>query len=264
VAPRSTARRPDRRRPRSALARCAVSRRSSPKALRRRWAELSARSLTSGQRSWPLLVNAAAVQSPKTWQLARSSARYPRNTINSPGGTMLRRDVLKLPIGAAAGASVGSPAVAQRAPQIRWRLTSSFTLTLDITYSAAEQFCRYVGELTEGRFIIGQFAAGELVPRLQALDAASNGATSWSCPVLCRQRSDVRARRCGPVHAQSARGGSPPSRSRRARSIRRRSGVRSTRVEYIGPMMTRSLASTKWQNTTYTPGWQEGGTPRHG
>jgi TRAP-type mannitol/chloroaromatic compound transport system substrate-binding protein len=51
-------------------------------------------------------------------------------------------------------------------------------LTLDITYGAAEQFCRYVGELTEGRFIIGQFAAGELVPRLQALDAVSNGATS--------------------------------------------------------------------------------------
>jgi TRAP-type mannitol/chloroaromatic compound transport system substrate-binding protein len=46
---------------------------------------------------------------------------------------MLRRDVLKLAIGAAAGAPVGSPAVAQRTPQIRWRMTSSFTKTLDIT-----------------------------------------------------------------------------------------------------------------------------------
>jgi TRAP-type mannitol/chloroaromatic compound transport system substrate-binding protein len=67
------------------------------------------------------------------------------------------------------------PPYLQRPSQIRWRLTSSFTKTLDITYGAAEQFCRYVGELTEGRFIIEQFAAGELVPGLQALDAVSNG-----------------------------------------------------------------------------------------
>ena len=92
---------------------------------------------------------------------------------------MLRRDVLKLAIGAAASASIASPAVAQRPSQIRWRMTSSFTKTLDITYrityGAAEQCCRYVGELTEGRFIIEQFAAGELVPGLQALNAVSNG-----------------------------------------------------------------------------------------
>ena len=53
-------------------------------------------------------------------------------------------------------------------------MTSSFTKNLDITYGAAEQFCRYVSELTEGRFVIQQFAAGELVPGLQALDAVSN------------------------------------------------------------------------------------------
>jgi TRAP-type mannitol/chloroaromatic compound transport system substrate-binding protein len=88
---------------------------------------------------------------------------------------MLRRDALKLAIGAAVGSSVSLPAVAQRHSQIRWRMTSSFAKTLDITYGAAEQFCRCVGELTEGRFIIEQFAAGELVPGLQALDAVSNG-----------------------------------------------------------------------------------------
>ena len=88
---------------------------------------------------------------------------------------MLRRDVFKRAIGAVAGASLASPAVAQRPSQIRWRMTSSFTKTLDITYGASEQFCRCVGELSEGRFIIEQFAAGELVPGLQALDAVSNG-----------------------------------------------------------------------------------------
>ena len=88
---------------------------------------------------------------------------------------MLRRNVLKLGVGAAAGAALSAPAIAQSAPQIRWRMTSSFTKNLDITYGAAEQFCRNVSDLTEGRFVIQQFAAGELVPGLQALDAVQNG-----------------------------------------------------------------------------------------
>jgi TRAP-type mannitol/chloroaromatic compound transport system substrate-binding protein len=87
---------------------------------------------------------------------------------------MLRRSVLKLGIGSAAGVALSAPAIAQSAPQIRWRMTSSFTKNLDITYGAGEQFCRYVSDLTDGRFLIQQFAAGELVPGLQALDAVQN------------------------------------------------------------------------------------------
>ena len=45
---------------------------------------------------------------------------------------------------------------------------------LDITYGAAEYFCKCVSDLTEGRFQIQQFAAGEIVPGLQALDAVQN------------------------------------------------------------------------------------------
>jgi TRAP-type mannitol/chloroaromatic compound transport system substrate-binding protein len=95
-------------------------------------------------------------------------------------GEMLRRDVLKLGAGTAAGALVSAPAIAQSAPQIRWRMTSSFTKTLDITYGAAEQFCRYVADLTDGRFQIQQFAAGELVPGLQALDAVQSGSVEMA------------------------------------------------------------------------------------
>ena len=89
---------------------------------------------------------------------------------------MKRRDMLKS-TGAAllAGSAVAAPAIAQSLPTIRWRATSSFPKSLDVTYGAAEQFCRHVGELTEGRFTIQQFAAGEIVPGLQALDAVSNG-----------------------------------------------------------------------------------------
>jgi TRAP-type mannitol/chloroaromatic compound transport system substrate-binding protein len=55
---------------------------------------------------------------------------------------MQRRTVLKLGAGAAAGALMSAPAIAQSAPQIRWRMTSSFTKTLDITFGAGELFCR--------------------------------------------------------------------------------------------------------------------------
>jgi TRAP-type mannitol/chloroaromatic compound transport system substrate-binding protein len=88
---------------------------------------------------------------------------------------MKRRSFLKSALALPGAALVASPAVAQSAPQVRWRMTSSFPKNLDITYGAAEQFCRHVAELTDGRFVIQQFAAGEIVPGLQALDAAQNG-----------------------------------------------------------------------------------------
>jgi TRAP-type mannitol/chloroaromatic compound transport system substrate-binding protein len=87
---------------------------------------------------------------------------------------MQRRHLLKLGLGTAVGTALAAPAIAQSTPQIRWRMTSSFTKALDITYGAGELFCRYVSELTDGRFVIEQFAAGELVPGLQALDAVQN------------------------------------------------------------------------------------------
>ena len=88
---------------------------------------------------------------------------------------MQRRRILKFGLGGlAASAAVASPAIAQTQPTVRWRMTSSFTKSLDITYGAAELFCKYVSDLTEGRFQIQQFAAGELVPGLQALDAVQN------------------------------------------------------------------------------------------
>ena len=93
---------------------------------------------------------------------------------------MLRRNFLKLGAGAATGAALAAPAIAQSAPQIRWRMTSSFPKSLDITYGAGELFCRYVSELTDGNFTIQQFAAGELVPGLQALDAVQNGSVEMA------------------------------------------------------------------------------------
>ena len=44
---------------------------------------------------------------------------------------MKRRDFLKVSAGGAAVAAVASPAIAQSAPEIKWRMTSSFPKSLD-------------------------------------------------------------------------------------------------------------------------------------
>jgi TRAP-type mannitol/chloroaromatic compound transport system substrate-binding protein len=88
---------------------------------------------------------------------------------------MKRRDFLKASAAGAAVAAVASPAIAQSSPEIKWRLTSSFPKSLDTIYGAAEVMAKQVAEMTDNKFQIQVFAAGEVVPGLQALDAASNG-----------------------------------------------------------------------------------------
>jgi TRAP-type mannitol/chloroaromatic compound transport system substrate-binding protein len=76
---------------------------------------------------------------------------------------------------AAAATSLASPALAQATPKLTWRLTSSFPKSLDTIYGAAETMAKYVSDMTEGNFTIQVFAGGELVPGLQAADAAAAG-----------------------------------------------------------------------------------------
>src|SRR6476469_3529090 len=87
---------------------------------------------------------------------------------------MKRRDFLKVSAAGAAATAVASPAIAQSSPEIKWRLTSSFPKSLDTIYGGAEQVATYVAEMTDNKFQIQVFAAGEVVPGLQALDATSN------------------------------------------------------------------------------------------
>lgn len=74
---------------------------------------------------------------------------------------------------AAATSVIASPAIAQSQPTIRWRLQSSFPKSLDAIYGAGEAFAKAVAELTDGRFQIQVFAAGEIIPPLQVLDGVS-------------------------------------------------------------------------------------------
>ena len=88
---------------------------------------------------------------------------------------MKRRDVLKAAGAGFAAAAIVKPAIAQSMPELKWRCTSSFPKSLDTLYGGSEIFAKAVAEATDNKFQIQCFAAGEIVPGLQALDAASNG-----------------------------------------------------------------------------------------
>ncbi|WP_026100714.1 TRAP transporter substrate-binding protein [Synechococcus sp. PCC 7336] len=61
------------------------------------------------------------------------------------------------------------------APNIKWRMASSYTPSLDTVYGGSEFFIERVKQLTDGRFEMTLYAAGEIVPGLEVLDAVQQG-----------------------------------------------------------------------------------------
>jgi TRAP-type mannitol/chloroaromatic compound transport system substrate-binding protein len=85
--------------------------------------------------------------------------------------TISRRNFARL--AATSGAvAIASPAIAQGA--IKWRLASSFPKSLEGLWGAGPTIAKFVSEMSDGKFTIDPFAAGEIVPGLQVLDAVSN------------------------------------------------------------------------------------------
>src|ERR1700726_345538 len=87
---------------------------------------------------------------------------------------MKRRQFLQTAGVGLAATAIAKPAIAQSMPELKWRCTTSWPKSLDVPYSAAETISKYVAEATDNKFQIQTFAAGEIVPALQALDAVSN------------------------------------------------------------------------------------------
>jgi len=85
-----------------------------------------------------------------------------------------RKFLTALGVGAAT-AAITKPAIAQSMPELKWRLTASWPKSLDTLFGACETFAKSVNEATDGKFQIQVFAAGEIVPGLQVLDAVQNG-----------------------------------------------------------------------------------------
>ena len=60
-------------------------------------------------------------------------------------------------------------------PNVRWRMVTSWPKSLDTIYGGATTVCDRIASLTGGRFTIEPYAAGEIVPGLEVLDAVQNG-----------------------------------------------------------------------------------------
>jgi TRAP-type mannitol/chloroaromatic compound transport system substrate-binding protein len=90
--------------------------------------------------------------------------------------TTTRRKFMKAALtGGAAATAIAAPAIAQSMPEIKWRQTTSWPKSLDTLHGGAEMISRRVAEMTDNKFQIQTFAAGEIVPGLQVLDAVQNG-----------------------------------------------------------------------------------------
>ncbi len=88
--------------------------------------------------------------------------------------SFLTRGLTTAGVGVAAS-TLAAPAIAQSTPELRWRLASSFPKSLDTIYGGADVIARRVAAITDNKFQIRPFAAGEIVPGLQVLDAVKDG-----------------------------------------------------------------------------------------
>ena len=88
---------------------------------------------------------------------------------------MKRRQFLQAAGVGLAATAVAKPAIAQSAPEIKWRLSSGFPKSLDTIYGGSEVIAKYVAEASDSRFQIQPFSAGEIVGTFQLADAVGNG-----------------------------------------------------------------------------------------
>jgi TRAP-type mannitol/chloroaromatic compound transport system substrate-binding protein len=90
---------------------------------------------------------------------------------------MQRRSFLKKTLAGAAAGAVAAPAIAQTSaqPTVNWRMAASWPKSLDTLFGGAELVGKRVAEITDNKFQIRVFAAGEIVPALQVLDAVQAG-----------------------------------------------------------------------------------------
>ena len=77
--------------------------------------------------------------------------------------------------GAAAAATLSTPAIAQSGPTVSWRMVGSWPKSLGTLFGGMEFIAKRVAAATGGKFTIKVFAAGEIVGGLQVLDAVQNG-----------------------------------------------------------------------------------------
>jgi TRAP-type mannitol/chloroaromatic compound transport system substrate-binding protein len=73
-------------------------------------------------------------------------------------------------------AALAAPALAQTNPEVNWRVSSAFPRNLDVLFGTGENIAKRVAQITDNRFRIRYFPAGEVAPGPQVLDAVQSGA----------------------------------------------------------------------------------------
>jgi TRAP-type mannitol/chloroaromatic compound transport system substrate-binding protein len=71
-------------------------------------------------------------------------------------------------------AAGSAPVFAQSAPEVKWRMASSFPRSLDTIFGGAEVISKRVAASTNNKFQIQTFAGGEIVPAFGVVDAVQN------------------------------------------------------------------------------------------
>ncbi len=84
----------------------------------------------------------------------------------------------------AAAAGIAAPALAETAPDIEWKVTSSFNPALDLIYGGGDTLAKTLSDLTDGHFKLKFSPAGEIAPAGGALDAVSSGKADAAHTVL--------------------------------------------------------------------------------
>ena len=91
---------------------------------------------------------------------------------------MQRRSFLKKASAGLAAGAVAAPAIVRAQgtmPEVKWRMAASWPKSLDTLFGGCEVISKRCAAATGGKFQIQTFAAGEIVPGLQVLDAVQNG-----------------------------------------------------------------------------------------
>ena len=95
---------------------------------------------------------------------------------------MKRRDFVRAAAGAAGmgilagcGQEPGQAPAVHTRPSLQWRMASSFPRSLDSIFESSELLAQRLETISEGRFRVRVYPAGELVPGLQVLDTVQQG-----------------------------------------------------------------------------------------
>lgn len=91
---------------------------------------------------------------------------------------MDRRRALQAGAAALTGSSLAAPALAQ-AP-VRWRMVTTWPKNAPGVGTSAQRLADRIGAMSGGRLQVELFAAGELVPAFEALDAVQRGVAEMS------------------------------------------------------------------------------------